>query len=142
MLQLSIISALVASTMKKIQEDLLYKEECFQIIGVCMEVHNNLGAGFSEVVYKDAIEYELKSLGIWYERSRVYEVHYKDTILPHQFYADFVVFDKVILEVKGIKEIRDEHIAQAINFLKVSRNKLALIVNFGDLKLNFKRLIV
>ena len=107
-----------------------------------MEVHNNLGAGFAEIVYKDALEYEFKQSKIWYERTKDYEVIYKDTILPHRFFADFVVFDKIILEVKGIKEIKEEHVAQAINFLKVSKNRLAIIANFGELKLQFKRIVL
>ncbi|KFE97237.1 GxxExxY protein [Chryseobacterium luteum] len=122
--------------------DLIYKMEAYQIIGICMEVHNNLGAGFSEIVYKDALEIELKQAGIFYEREKEYTVNYKGVILPHKFYADFVVFDEIILEIKGTKEIAKEHIAQAINYLKVSENDLALIVNFGELKLNYKRIVV
>jgi GxxExxY protein len=121
--------------------DLIYKEESFRIIGKCFEVHNNLGPGFLEIVYKDALEYEFKNADIPFEREVEYEVNYKDIILPHKFYADFVVFDKIILEVKGVSGLADEHIAQTINYLKVSGNKLGLLVNFGELKLNFRRLI-
>ena len=121
--------------------DIIYKEESYQIIGKCMEVHNNLGAGFLEVVYKDALEYEFQKAAIPYEREKEYIVNYKDIILPHKFHADFVVFDKIILEVKAVSGISDEFIAQAINYLKVSHNKLALIVNFGELKLNCKRIV-
>jgi GxxExxY protein len=120
--------------------DLLYKEECFTIIGKCFEVHNNLGAGFLEIVYKDALEYEFRKADIPYEREKEYVVKYKDVILPHRFYADFVVYDKIILEIKGVSGIPDEFIAQAINYLKVSGNRLALIVNFGEIKLNYKRI--
>ncbi len=122
--------------------ELLYKEETYRIIGKCMEVHNNLGAGFLEIVYKDALEYEFRKADIPFEREKMYEVNYKGIILPHKFYADFVVFDKIILEIKGIKAIAEEHIAQGINYLKVSGNRLALLVNFGELKLNYKRLIL
>ncbi|MDP2058493.1 MAG: GxxExxY protein [Flavobacterium sp.] len=121
--------------------DIIYKEESYQIIGLCMEVHNNLGAGFLEIVYKDALEYEFKKANIPYEREKQYEVNYKGIILPHKFYADFVVMDKIILEVKAVQGIADEFVAQAINYLKVSDNKLALIVNFGELKLNYKRIV-
>ncbi len=103
---------------------------------------NNLGAGFLEIVYKDALELEFKKSGIPYEREKKYEVHYKEVILPHYFYADFVVFDKIILEVKGVLGIVDEFVAQALNYLKVSNNKLALIVNFGELRLNSKRIVL
>jgi len=122
--------------------DIIYKEESYQIIGKCFEVHNNLGPGFLEIVYKDALEYEFKNAGIPYSREEEYVVNYKSIILPHKFYADFVVFDKIILEVKGVSGIVDDHIAQTINYLKVSGNKLGLLVNFGELKLNYKRLVL
>ncbi len=122
--------------------DLIYKDESYQIIGKCFEVHNNLGAGFLEIVYKDALEYEFKKTGIPYEREKEYTVNYKGIILPHKFYTDFVVFDKIILELKAVTGIADEFIAQAINYLKVSGNKLAIIVNFGELKLSYKRIVL
>ncbi|MBK9190281.1 MAG: GxxExxY protein [Crocinitomicaceae bacterium] len=121
---------------------ILYKEESFIIIGKCMEVHNNLGAGFLEIVYKDALELEFQKAGIPYEREKRYDVNYKGIKLPHSFYADFVVYDKIILEVKGVSGITEEFLAQALNYLKVSENRLALIVNFGELKLNSKRVIL
>lgn len=122
--------------------NLIYKEESYQIIGKCMEVHNNLGAGFLEIVYKDALEYEFKKVGIPYEREKKYEVAYKNIILPHKFYVDFVILDKIILELKAVAGIADEFVAQAINYLKVSENQLALIVNFGELRLNSKRIVL
>ena len=121
--------------------DIIYKEESYQIIGKCFEVHNNLGPGFLEIVYKDALEYEFRIADIPYSREVEYEVNYKNIILPHKFYADFVVFDNIILEVKGVSGIADEHIAQTINYLKAS-NKLGLLVNFGELKLKYKRLVL
>jgi GxxExxY protein len=127
---------------KTIMEKIIYKEESFQIIGKCLEVYNNLGAGFLEIVYKDALELEFKNAGIPYEREKMYDVNYKGIILPHKFYADFVVYDKIILEVKGVSGIPDEFIAQAINYLKVSSNQLALVVNFGEMRLNYKRVVL
>ena len=121
---------------------LIYKEESYSIIGKCFEVHNNLGPGFLEIVYKDALEYEFRKADIPFEREKEYTVNYKGIVLPHKFYADFIVFDKIILEVKAVSGIADEFIAQAINYLKVSNNKLALIVNFGELKLNSKRIVL
>jgi GxxExxY protein len=122
--------------------DLIYKEESYRIIGKCFEVYNNLGAGFLEIVYKDALEYEFIRANIPFSRETRYDVNYKDIILPHKFQADFVVYGKIILEVKAISGIADEFIAQALNYLKVSHNKLALIVNFGELKLNYKRIVL
>lgn len=118
-----------------------HETETYKIIGLCMEVHNNLGKGFSEIVYKDALEIELKDSNILYEREKEYSVNYKGIVLPHKYYADFVVFDTVILEIKSVLHIANEHIAQTLNYLKVSQNKVALIVNFNNDKLQYKRLV-
>jgi len=122
--------------------ELIYKEESYDIIGKCMEVHNNLGAGLLEIVYKDALELEFQRAGILYEREKEYVVNYKGVILPHKFYADFVVYDKIILEIKAVSVIAEAFIAQTINYLKISQNRLGLIVNFGKLKLNYKRIVL
>lgn len=123
--------------------DMIYKDLAYDIFGVCMEVHNNLGAGFLEVVYKDALEYEFRKASIDFEREKEYVVHYKEGILPHKFYADFVVYDDIILEVKALsKGFSDQHIAMCINYLKVSGHQLALLVNFGEPRLNFKRIVL
>ncbi|MBK7175283.1 MAG: GxxExxY protein [Bacteroidales bacterium] len=122
--------------------DIVLKDESYSIIGICMDVHNQLGAGFLEIVYKDALEYEFKKANIPFEREKEYVVNYKDIILPHRFYADFVVYDGIILEVKGVSSIPEGFIAQCINYLKVSQNKLALLVNFGELRLNYKRILL
>ena len=107
-----------------------------------MEVRRELGMGFKEIVYKDALELEFKNAKIEYSREKEYTVNYKGIILSHKFYADFVIFDKIILEVKGKNKIADEDIAQCINYLKVSGNNLALLVNFGEPKLNYKRIVL
>ncbi len=122
--------------------NIIYQEESYKIIGLCMEVHNNLGPGFLEIVYKDALEYEFIRENIPYQREKEYIVNYKEIILKHKFFADFVIYDKIILELKAVSRIADEHIAQAINYLKVSNNKLALIINFGELKLSTKRIVL
>ena len=125
----------------KMETDLIYKKESFQIIGKCREVHRELGHGFLEVVYKDALEIAFKQDNIFYEREKEYDVYFRKILLPHRFYADFVMMDKIILEVKCVKAVTDEHIAQIINYLKVSGNKLGLLVNFGRGDLEFKRLV-
>jgi GxxExxY protein len=121
-------------------ENFPFKMETYKILGLCMEAHNNLGHGFLEIVYKDALEIEFKRNQIPFEREKEYPVNYKGILLPHRFFADFIVYEKIILEVKGVNRIHDEHIAQAINYLKVSKNQVALIVNFGEPKLTFKRI--
>jgi GxxExxY protein len=122
--------------------DLVYKDEAFEIIGICMEVHKLLGGGFLEIVYKDAIEFEFRKTNIPYKREKEYEIPYKEIILPHHYYADFVVFDKIILEIKAVEGIIDEFIKQTINYLAVSKCKLGLIVNFGKEKLMYKRIVL
>ena len=106
------------------------------------EVHSNLGYGFLEIVYKDALEFEFKKKGIVYEREKEYAVDYKGHILPHKFFADFVVSDNVILEAKAIKSIAEEHYARVLNYLAVSKCKIGLLVNFGEPSLQSKRLIL
>ena len=118
------------------------QNESYEIIGICMEVHRTLGKGFLEIVYKDAIEYEFVKRDIIYEREKKYEVEYKETILPHYFFADFVVSNNIILEVKAQKGIVDEHYKWVINYLAVSKCPLGLIVNFGEDSLVTKRLIL
>ncbi|MDG2433980.1 GxxExxY protein [Flavobacterium sp.] len=119
----------------------LYEEESYKIIGVLFEVHKQLGKGFSEIVYKDAIEFEFKSLGIPFEREKEYSVNYKNTILKHKFYADFIVFDKIILEVKSSESFHNSHVSQCLNYLKVSDNKLAILANFNKTSIEYKRII-
>ena len=106
-----------------------------------MEVHRLLGSGFLEVVYKDALEFEFRKRGLLYEREKEYLVKYKEVILPHRFFADFVVLDKIILEVKAVSSLQNESIARAINYLKISGNRLGLVVNFGTDELVYKRVV-
>lgn len=121
--------------------NIIYREESYAIVGKCMKVHNELGHGFSEIVYKDALEIEFEDNDISFTREKEYPVQYKRRILKHKFYADFIVLDKIILEIKCVKEITDEHISQAINYLKVSDQKLALLVNFARGKLEYQRIV-
>ncbi len=119
-----------------------FKEETNQIIKAGIEVHKNLGNGFLEIVYKDALEYEFYTKDIFYEREKKYEIKYKKAILPHKFYADFVVFNSVILEVKAKDGIPPEDLAQTINYLKCSGCKVGLILNFGKVKIEIKRVVL
>jgi len=121
---------------------IIYKDESYEIIGALFDVYNNLGSGFAEIVYKDALEYEFKTRNIPFEREKSYTVNYKNIVLKHKFYADFVVFDKIILEVKTVQLLNDKHLAQCINYLKVSECKLALLVNFHKDFLDHKRVVL
>ena len=124
------------------QEEFILNEETGRIIGIGIEIHKILGAGFLEIVYKDAFEYEFMLNNIFFEREKEYQVVYKNNVLRHKFYADFVVFGKVILEIKA-KEggIAEEDLAQSLNYLKCSGCRIALILNFAKLKLEVKRMI-
>lgn len=122
--------------------NIIYKDESYAIVGALFEVCNNLGSGFSEVVYKDALEYEFKTLKIPFQREKEFVVTYKDITLKHKFYADFVIFDKIILEIKSIESLNDKHISQCINYLKVSENKLAILANFHKDFLDHKRIVL
>ena len=124
-------------------EGILYKSEVYAIIGACMRVQNYLGHGFSEIVYKDALEFELLDCSICFQREKEFDIKYKGKILKHKFFADFVILDKIILEIKSTKEgISKEHQAQTLNYIKVSGSKIGLIVNFGKSSLEYKRLLM
>lgn len=116
-------------------DDYLHKDESYKIVGILYEVHKNLGKGFSEIVYKDALEYEFNQLNIPFEREKEFAVSYKSTTLKHKFYADFVVFDKIILENKTVDCFNNSHYNQCLNYLKISKNELAILANFNLISL-------
>jgi GxxExxY protein len=118
-----------------------HTQETERIIKAAFEVHNSLGAGFLEIVYKDALEHEFKQRNTFFEREKEYPVNYKGAILPHSFYADFVIFEKVILEVKAKSGIAQEDISQTLNYLKCSGCKVGLILNFGTSSVEIKRVV-
>ncbi|WP_298302700.1 GxxExxY protein [Flavobacterium sp.] len=122
-------------------DDYLHKDESYKIVGILYEVHKNLGKGFSEIVYKDALEYEFNQLNIPFEREKEFAVSYKNTILKHKFYADFIVFDKIILEIKTVDCFNNSHYNQCLNYLKISKNELAILANFNLISLEYKRIV-
>ena len=98
-------------------EDYYLKDETYKIIGICMEVHKILGKGHSEKVYGDAIEFEFKSNEVKYQRESKFNIYYKEIVLPSYYFADFVVFDEIILEIKAIQELLSSEIKQTLNYL-------------------------
>lgn len=118
------------------------QKETYEVIGVCMAVHKELGYGFKEAVYKDALEQEFRWKNISYEREKKYEINYKGIILPHHYFADFVVTGNIILEVKAQQGIVDEHYCQVINYLAASQCPVGLLVNFGERSLRYKRMVL
>jgi GxxExxY protein len=121
---------------------LIYRKESYKIIGLCMEVHGILGKGHSEVVYKDALEYEFSINQIPFSREKSYKIEYKDIILPRGFNADFVVYDEIVLESKAIENLTNSHVKQTLNYLAASKLKLGLLVNFGENSLTHKRVVL
>ena len=120
-----------------------YREkETYKIIGLCMEVHKNLGPGLLEIVYKDALEIEFRENNIPFEREKEYSIEYKGKIITHKFYADFIVNEDIVLEVKAIKEFSSEHIAQILNYIKLSHSELGLLSNFQTKSFQYKRYIL
>lgn len=121
---------------------LLYKEESFEIIGACMNVHKELGFGFLEEVYQQALEHEFKLSYIPYEREIPLRIKYRDIYLDKQYISDFICYDKIIVELKAVSSLTGEHYAQVINYLKATGYKLGLLVNFGTKSLEYKRLVL
>jgi len=121
--------------------ELLYKEECFTVVGLAMKVHNKLGKGFKEVVYKDALEIEFQRNAIPYTREEQFNIIYDDVILRHKFNADFLVYNSIIIEAKATSITPYETFRQTLNYLKASKVQLGIIINFGMDKLDFKRVI-
>ena len=106
-----------------------------------MEVHRELGMGFKEIVYKDALEYEFKTRNIPYIREKEFKIGYKEIILPHRYNADFIVYGLIILEVKACSVIVNGFVRQTINYLKASGLQLGIIANFGEPSFASKRVV-
>ena len=119
----------------------IYKEESYAIHGALFAVHRELGVGFLERVYQDALEYEFKERGIPYEREKLIQIMYKDKPLGEPYRADFVCYDKIIVELKALSELDGTHRAQVINYLKAAKMKLGLLVNFGEISAKVERLL-
>jgi len=123
------------------EKDLLYKEITGKIIGAAMEVHRVLGPGFLESVYEEAFCIELDSLGLQYKRQEELRIPYKDCILKQRYRADLIVEERVIVDNKATKGIVEIDQDQLFNYLKATRLKVGLIINFGELRLRWKRII-
>ena len=123
--------------------ELLLKEEVYAIVGYCIDVWKTLGYGFSEVIYKDAMEIDFIEEGVPHKREDELSVFYKGKILIHKFKADFTAFDKIIIEVKSSEDgINNTVLSQTLNYMKASGCRIGLIINFGKSKMEYKRLIM
>ena len=111
---------------------LRYEHETYQIIGAAMKVHRVLGPGFAEKVYQEALAIELVEQGIPFEREKEIHATYKGVVLEGTYIPDFICYDKIIVELKAVRELDDTHRSQAINYAKVAGFKLSLLINFGE----------
>ncbi|MCZ4695927.1 GxxExxY protein [Ancylomarina euxinus] len=118
-----------------------FKQECYDIVGLCMLVHSELGAGFLEGVYQEALEIELVKADIDHIRECQIEINYKGVILDKKYYSDFLCYDEIIVELKTVKSLDDNHMAQLMNYMKATNKKVGLLVNFGTKSLEYKRVV-
>lgn len=119
----------------------LFKQECFDIIGACMELHRELGKGYSEAVYQQTLEIVFEEKGIPAEREVLLPIYFHGRKLEKIYKADFLVFGEIILELKAVSDLLPEHRAQLINYLKITKKKVGLLVNFAQPSLQFERLV-
>jgi len=121
--------------------NLIYKEESYQIIGACIEVHKTLGCGFLEPIYQESLSIEFQKQKIPFEREKILSIVYKDIELEKKYIADFVCYNKIIVELKALSTLSSEHEAQILNYLKATGYRLGLLVNFGEESLMYKRIV-
>ena len=111
--------------------EILYKDESYGIIGACFEVYKEKGNGFLESVYQECLAMELGLARIPYVEQNKLKLYYKGMLLKQTYVPDYICHEKIILEIKAVKNVTDEHRAQVINYLKATGLKLGLLVNFG-----------
>ena len=111
---------------------LIYEQESYQILGAAMKVHSELGPGFTEKVYQEALAIEFSERGIPFVREKEIHAIYKGIVLDGTFIPDFICYDKIIVELKAVKELDDVNRSQAINYAKIAGCNLSLLINFGE----------
>ena len=125
------------------KKDLIYKDECYKIIGTCFEVYKAMGCGFLESVYHECLEIEFERQNIPFLTHKKLKLKYKDVFLKKTFEADFVCYDKIIVEIKAMKNLIKDNEAQLLNYLNTTQYKLGVLVNFGHYpQLEYKRMIL
>ena len=120
----------------------LYKEETYRIIGAAMEVHRQLGCGFLEAVYEEALTLEFQMRDIPFEQQKPLHIYYKGVQLQKHYIPDLLCFDKIIVELKALSELTSVNEAQLLNYLKASNLKVGLLINFGTESLEHKRRVL
>ncbi|MDA1232486.1 MAG: GxxExxY protein [Planctomycetota bacterium] len=123
-------------------DSLIYSDECYKIIGACFEVYNEKGCGFLESVYQECLEIEHEHQSIPFVPRQELRLYYRGKELKQKFVPDFICYEKIILEIKAVSRLTDEHRAQVINYLNATGYELGLLVNFGGHpKLEWERLV-
>ena len=112
-------------------ENLLFKDEYYKIVGACFEVYKEKGCGFAEAVYQECLQFELESKQIPFVAQAPLRLEYKGRVLTSAYQADLICFESIIVELKAVTEITDQHKAQLQNYLKATNLSLGILVNFG-----------
>ena len=121
--------------------EILFKEESYAIIGACIKVHTELGAGFLEAVYQEALEKELAKRNIPFQRQPKLSLFFDGEKLKKFYIADFLCYNSIVLEIKATPVLNDSNVRQLQNSLKASKQKLGILINFGSQSLVYKRVI-
>lgn len=122
--------------------ELVYKEESYQIMGAAFEVYKEKGNGFLEAVYQECLAMEFEDQGIPFQETPPLTLFYKERPLKRKYEPDFFCFDKIIVEIKAVKTLNDEHRKQIINYLKSTGKELGLLINFGHFpKVQYERFV-
>jgi GxxExxY protein len=122
--------------------EILYKEESYRIIGACFEVYKQMGCGFLEPVYQECLAIELALQGLIFKAHEELPLRYKGKLLVQKYIPDFILFDKIVLEIKSVTDLGDAHRAQVHNYLKCTGLRLGLLVNFGHYpKIEHERIV-
>ena len=119
--------------------ELVLKNETYQIVGAAMEVSTELGTGFLEAVYQEALAVEFENRGIPYQEQDAIQIRYKNRVLNKQYFADFVCYGQIIVEIKAVKELTSIEEAQLLNYLRATAAPLGILLNFGGIRLEWKR---
>ena len=122
-------------------EKIIFKEESYKIIGICMNINSTLGNGFLEAVYSEVLEKEFVKNNIPYQREVKLDLFFNGEKLDKKYKADFICFDNIILEIKAVSFIHENFTKQTLNYLKATDKKLGLLINFGEKSLKYKRII-
>lgn len=121
---------------------LVFPEESYAIVGGCFNVYKNMGCGFLEAVYQECLEIEFERQGILFQPQHELKLTYQGQELKQRFKPDFLCYDKIILEIKAVSKLVDEHRAQVINYLHATRLQLGILINFGHHpKLEYERFV-